>query len=462
MLRFMRRYATGYLVKGLFGIIIVVFIFWGVGSFRGGEKVVAEVGSHKITIVEYQESYNRLFNFYKMIYKDRFDDTVVNQLKIKEKAMDELVDKYVLLTKAKEMGLGVSERDFSEYIANIDAFKRDGKFNQNVYAEILKRNNIDPKEFERSEKARLLTSKLINIINDNSVFVSDSDVWTSYTEVKGEINLSYVSFDPASFKDRVSVNDKEVEDVYEKEKDRHKSENVYRLKYIVIDEKSSIKDDAAYLDLLKTKDIAEYAKQKGFDVLDVGAMKESELVRRFKGLKIQEWLKGLKKGDISLPVRDAGRSYIFQLVDAEGGKPIDKNVVLKEIKERVVMEKAKEIAKTEAEAEISKKIVNAKKDTGLIPRNSASIPKIGALPPEHAGVLALTKAKGLYEKPVDISGIYYVFTYKGEKQPSKEEWEKDKKSYTQHIFLKKREEYYKGLIEELRKKQKIEIHWKEI
>ena len=43
MLRFMRKYATGWLVKGLFGVIIIVFIFWGVGSFRDREKVIAEV-----------------------------------------------------------------------------------------------------------------------------------------------------------------------------------------------------------------------------------------------------------------------------------------------------------------------------------------------------------------------------------------------------------------------------------
>jgi parvulin-like peptidyl-prolyl isomerase len=462
MLRFMRKYATGYLVKGLFGIIIVVFIFWGVGSFRGGEKVVAEVGPYKISIIEYQESYNRLLNFYKMLYKDKLDDAVLNQLKIKEKAINELVDKYVLLLEAKEMGLNISDREFSEYIANIDAFKRDGKFDQSVYAEILKRNNIDPKNFEVSEKSRLLTSKLINVLNDNSVFISEGDAWISYTEAKGEINLFYTRFDPASFKDKVTVNDKEIEDIYEKEKDRHKSENVYRLKYIVIDEKSPVKDDAAYLDLLKAKDITEYAKQKGLEVVDVGATRESELIKKFKGLKIEEWLKGLKKGDISLPARDAGRSYIFQLVDAEGGKPIDKNIVLKEIKERIVKEKTKLIAKTEAEAEINKKIADTKNDTGLIPRNSTSIPKIGVLPPEHAGVLALTKEKWLYEKPVDISGIYYVFKYKGEKQPGKDEWEKDKKSYIQYVFMKKREEYYKGLIEDLKKKQKIEIHWKEI
>jgi len=58
--------------------------------------------------------------------------------------------------------------------------------------------------------------------------------------------------------------------------------------------------------------------------------------------------------------------------------------------------------------------------------------------------------------------MYYIFAFKDEKQPEREEWEKDKKSYMQYASIKKREEYFKNFIEELKKKQKIELNWKEI
>ena len=45
------------MIKGIFGLIIIVFIFWGVGGMHSGEKTVAEVGSHKVTMMEYQEAY---------------------------------------------------------------------------------------------------------------------------------------------------------------------------------------------------------------------------------------------------------------------------------------------------------------------------------------------------------------------------------------------------------------------
>ena len=55
--------------------------------------------------MEFQEEYNRLLNMYRMIYKEKLDENVLKDLKLKEKAMNELVDKYILIIKAKEIGL---------------------------------------------------------------------------------------------------------------------------------------------------------------------------------------------------------------------------------------------------------------------------------------------------------------------------------------------------------------------
>ena len=173
-------------------------------------------------------------------------------------------------------------------------------------------------------------------------------------------------------------------------------------------------------------------------------------------------LKGLKKGDISLPLRVDSKSYIFQLIDAEDGKPFDKDFVLKELKEKILMEKAKVFAKGKAEELISKKAMETKNETGFIPRNVIDIPKIGPLPKENIGVLALSKDHPLYEKPVEILGKYYIFYFKDEKLPEKQEWEKDKKGYSNYIISKNREEYFKSFIEDLKKKEKVSIFWKDI
>jgi len=462
MLRFMRKYATGYLVKALFGVIILVFIFWGVGSFNGGEKVIAEVGPHKISYEEYQEVYKNVFNTYRFMYKDKFDENLLKELKIKEKVMDEIINKHLLVLKAKDMGIKVSDAEFNEYIRNMNAFKRDGKFSQKFYIEILKRSGIDPKKFEEAEKTALTVMKLTNIINDNGIFIDEADLWASYVKEKGMVNLSYIQIDPSEYKNKVNVDEKELENMYEKEKGTFKGENLYRLKYIVIDEKSTVKDDAVYMELLKFNDIDVYGKRNGLEVIDTGTLKESELFNKFKDIKAEEWIKGLRKGDISLPIRSNSKSYIFKLIVADEGKPFDKAIIMKELKEKIVMDKSKMFAKANAEEVIGKKAYGSKNETGFLQRNISDIPKIGPIPRENIDILALSKDHIFYGKPVEISGKYYVFSFKDEKIPERQLWEKNKKEYANYIVTKKSGEYFRSFIEDLKKKEKIKILWKDL
>ncbi|HNS15340.1 MAG TPA: peptidyl-prolyl cis-trans isomerase, partial [Syntrophorhabdaceae bacterium] len=279
---------------------------------------------------------------------------------------------------------------------------------------------------------------------------------------KGMVNFSYAIFDPSTFRGKVEVSEKELFDLYEKEKGSHRSESAYHLKYLVIDEKSPVKDDAAYMDLLKEKEIDRYGKQKGLNVVDLGMMKESEAMKRLKNLKIGDWLRGLKKGDITLPVREGGTSYIFQLIDVQEGKPLDKGVVLATIKERLIEERSKTLARLAAEDAIGRKSISGGKETGFITRNTRSIRGIGDVPKENADLLTLSKKKPLYERPVEIAGRFYVFSFKDERFPDTKEWQKEKESYTRYFTAKNREEFFSSFLTEMRAKGKIKISWQEI
>ena len=462
MLKFMRRHATGYMVKAMFGLIIVVFIFWGVGSFRDREPIVAEIGPYKVAATEYNETYNRTLELYRMIYREKLDENLLKELKLKEKVRDEIVNRYMLLITADEIGLTVSDREFLEHIQGIDAFKREGKFDEKLYVAVLQRNNLDPKKFEATEKNTMLIQKAANFIKDNGTFFSEADVWAGYVKEKGMVNLSYNVFDPSSFRNKVDITEKELLELYEKEKGSHRSENAYRLKYLVIDEKSPVKDDAAYMDLLKARDIDKYGEQKGLHVVDLGMMKEGEVMKRLKDMKVDDWLRGLKQGDITLPIREGGRSYIFQLVDVQAGKPLDKDVVLAIIKERIIAERSKDLARLAAEDAIARKSPGPGKETGFILRSAHEIKGLGDVPKDSVGLLALSKDKPLYEKPVEMSGRFYVFSFKDERSPNTKEWQKEKDSYTRYFVAKNREEFFKSFMTEMRTKGKIKVSWQEI
>jgi len=267
-------------------------------------------------------------------------------------------------------------------------------------------------------------------------------------------------FDPADYRDRVSIDGKELESLYEKEKGSQRSENMYHLKYMLIDEKSGVRDDQAYMELLKSRDMAAYGKSKEIEVVDLGMTKESDLFGRFARLRPKEWLRGLGKGEISLPTRDGGKSYIFQMVDREEGKPLDKSEALKAIKARVTGEKARVMARLTAEDAI-KGGAKFVKDTGFLPKNSPVIPGIGQIPGGGAGIFTLPKGK-TYDKPVEIGGSYYVFACLDEKQPDKDQWEKERETYKRVFEATARDAYLVSFKEHLKKLVKVKVYWNEI
>jgi len=58
MLDPMRKYAQSWGIKIVFGLIIIVFVFWGVGSFRGDKaSVLATVDDEPVLIKDYEKAY---------------------------------------------------------------------------------------------------------------------------------------------------------------------------------------------------------------------------------------------------------------------------------------------------------------------------------------------------------------------------------------------------------------------
>ena len=62
MLRSIGKFSKSFLIKLLVGIIILPFIFWGMGDiFRGGsQNVVAKIDNQKISSQEFVNYLNRL------------------------------------------------------------------------------------------------------------------------------------------------------------------------------------------------------------------------------------------------------------------------------------------------------------------------------------------------------------------------------------------------------------------
>lgn len=173
MLKVMRHHAKYFYV--LFFIVILSFIFWGVGSVDKSDRsnVVAEVGKYKITGEEYWRTYDRMFNFYRDMYKEKFDEEMQKKLNLKEGVLNSLVDNRVLLIAAKEGGIAVSDDELNEAIKNEPAFMKDGAFDSTVYQNRLRLMRLTPEAFEAAKRQELILTKMRRLIELSTAIPSD-------------------------------------------------------------------------------------------------------------------------------------------------------------------------------------------------------------------------------------------------------------------------------------------------
>jgi peptidyl-prolyl cis-trans isomerase D len=165
MLRAMRKHAKFFYV--LFFIVILSFIFWGVGTVDKSTAVpVAEIGKEKITLEEYGRAYDRTVNFYRDMYKEKFNDEMEKKLKLREKVLDSLIDERVLMIAATSIGMTVSDEELEEAIRNEPQFTRNGVFDRDIYIRILQINRITPEYFENIKRYELMLLKVKRLIGE--------------------------------------------------------------------------------------------------------------------------------------------------------------------------------------------------------------------------------------------------------------------------------------------------------
>jgi SurA N-terminal domain len=164
MLKMMRHHAKYFYV--LFFVVILSFLFWGVGDVdktsSGG--IVAEVGKQKITQEEYYRAYDNAFKFYRNLYKEKFDEEMQKKLNLKDSVLDSLIGNRVLLLAAEENGIKVSDEELNEAITNEPAFLKNGVFDSQVYQNTLRLSRMTPEVYEPMKRQELVIAKMSRLI----------------------------------------------------------------------------------------------------------------------------------------------------------------------------------------------------------------------------------------------------------------------------------------------------------
>lgn len=234
MLNVMRKHAGSWMIKVILFAIVIVFVFWGVGSFRSRQaSKVATVNGELITLADYQRTYNNLIDQYRQRFGASLNDSMLEMLQVKRQAVDQLVNRALMLQEAQRLGLGVSDSEVADFIRKIPAFQTNGTFDSHRYRSLLSSVHLSPEEFEAEQKNALLIEKLTRIIM-GAAKVSGMEVQQYYDWQNTSVDVDYVLFKPEDQKD-ITITDAALADYFSKNKEQYKTEPMVKAEYVVFD-----------------------------------------------------------------------------------------------------------------------------------------------------------------------------------------------------------------------------------
>lgn len=147
-------------------IIIATFVFWGIGpKDKPQEAVVAQINNEKIYIEEFWRTYD---NEYKRLSETGAKKEDIEQLKLKDRVLELLVDRAVLLIAAKKEEIAVTENELQDAIINTAYFQRNGVFDREVYTRALRLNRMTPQSFENMLREDLIINKMTRLVGETA------------------------------------------------------------------------------------------------------------------------------------------------------------------------------------------------------------------------------------------------------------------------------------------------------
>ena len=254
MLQYMRDNTGSWIIKIILGLIVVVFIFLGMGSLgskNGGP--VATVNDEPITLEEYKQSYSRLKEQMRQRFGGNLNQDILDMLNLKQQAMNRIVDQKLMAMEAARLGITVSNSELRSSLESISAFQDNGVFSMDRYKQVLAANRLTPQSFEASQAASLEQQKLRDLVL-SSIAVTDLEAEKWYKYQNTEVSIRYLELDPGSFT-HIEPSVEAVKTFYEENKDNYKTEE---------------------------KLVAEYIRFSPEDYVDGADLKDSELRRHYE------------------------------------------------------------------------------------------------------------------------------------------------------------------------------------
>jgi peptidyl-prolyl cis-trans isomerase D len=236
MLQTIRDRAHGWIAWVIVFLISVPFALWGIQSYLdiGGEPVAARVNGVEIP----ERELDRRVQVARIQLHERlgaaFDAAQLDDRRLREEVLSQIVRETLLTDVSRQMGLGVSATELRVQILAEPAFQRDGRFDKGTYEQALKLQGMSPAMFEQQLRQRIVGTQMIRaVVGSELVTAAEESELQRLLGQRREV--AWLRIPAARFESEGAVTDAEIQAYYESNPGRFEIPEQVKLDYLILD-----------------------------------------------------------------------------------------------------------------------------------------------------------------------------------------------------------------------------------
>ena len=336
MLGKLRNFSKTKLASVLVGIIIIPFVFWGMGGiFQGGNtNNVAKIGNHSISTQNFLDHINSI-GLNPELIKNNLDENIMSEF------LNDMLAKKFIELEINKLGISMSEENLIDLIKNNNDFlDKDKQFKRSKYEKFLLENNIIAAEFENRLKNSQLRKRLFDYIGGGikSPYYLQNKI---YINENKKINIQYYDLEYAYDKD---ISDVEINN-YINENEENLKEAYIDFSYAKVEPSNLIEINEFNEDFYKKIDEIENDILNEVSLEDIAKKNEITLQKRnnFKFLNEDDVFKEIyeNKDKKEIVLKDKDNYFLlYQVTKINNLLPNKNNTSFRDkVKNRILLKK---------------------------------------------------------------------------------------------------------------------------
>ena len=343
--------------KIIFALIAISFVLGGIGGgIMMAGNYAAKVNGEEISLQAFNVAKARQQNLLNEQMGERFwdlMDTPEYAQEFNRSVLNQLINEELLRQYTKTLKLGISVEQIKSEIVNSPAFQQNGKFDNNLYQQVLRSNNLSADAYaaivhegmllaqvqeailnsdfvvpaQQEHLAKLLLQKRqVRLANfpvaaeADKQSVSNEELDAFYKAHPNDfinpekLTVEYVTISPKDVSKNVQVTNEQLETYYQTNKSQYVTPEEIHLAHIQV--ATEAEAQAIEQALKNGENFATLAKEKSGDKLsalqggDLGWSKSGTFPAAFESAA-----NALQKGQFSAPVQVDGNYHIIKMLD---------------------------------------------------------------------------------------------------------------------------------------------------